>query len=396
VIYLDNSATTQINQEVYEAMLPYLAAEYGNPSSKYYALAVTARNAVEHARELVARLICAKAEEIVFTAGSTESTNMIIKGVVDYSKYYDNKGNHIITSTVEHKATLNTCKYLNGEIYSNKDATFSLAETGRKVDRGYKVTFLSVNEFGQVTPEVLGAAIRPTTILVSLIWGNNEIGTLNNVVALAKVCRASGVPFHVDATQVLGKLDINVHNTRFDYLSISAHKLYGPKGIGAAYICEDDYGLPPITALLHGGEQENGLRAGTLAVHNIVGFGKAAEIALRERETISRYYKDLDDRVVPVIKSIPHLRLMGDPINRLPGIYSVIVDKPEFNNERFIKKIAEEVALSTGSACAAGQPSHVLQAMGFGDFTSKVIRISVGTFMSESDITALISIIRDL
>ncbi len=378
MMYLDNSATTPIKKEVFEAMIPFLTTEYGNPSSKYYELAVNARQAVEKARENIAELIGAKPEEIIFTSGASESTNMIIKGVADYKKYYEKKGNHVITSKAEHKATLNTCKFLNGEIYSNSDATFSIGGKPLKVDRGFEVTFLDVNGYGQVESEILEKAIKDNTILASIIWGNNEIGSLNDISRLFTVCKKHQVLFHTDVTQVLGKLDIDVKKTPVDFMSFSAHKLHGPKGIGAAYIKSDDYGLPPFSAFIHGGEQENGMRGSTLAVHDIVGFGKAAEIALRERVAVYRYYKELDEKLIKMISELPYIRLVGDPLNRLPSIYSIIVDKKEFNNERFLKKISNEIALSSGSACTAGQPSHVLQAIGLGDYTGKVLRISVG------------------
>lgn len=210
MIYLDNSATSPIAQEVFEAMRPYLQEEYGNPSSKYYPLAAHAADAVENSRSWVAKLIHAKPEEIIFTCGSTESTNMIIKGVADYKKYYEKKGNHIITSKVEHHATLNTCRFLNGDIYSNQDATFSLFGKVPKVDRGYEVTFLDVNEYGQVTPDSFEKAIRLTTTLASFIWANNEIGSLNDMDALTAVAHKHQVLLHADATQIAGKLPINV------------------------------------------------------------------------------------------------------------------------------------------------------------------------------------------
>lgn len=378
MIYLDNSATTPVAKEVFEAMVPYLTTEYGNPSSKYYEHAIRAKEAVEQARINVAKLINAKSEEIIFTSGATESTNMVIKGVSDYRKYYEKKGNHIITTKVEHNATINTCKFLNGEIYSNSDATFLIGGKPLKVDRGFNVTFLDVNKYGQVEIDTLENAIKDKTVLVSIIWGNNEIGSLNDINKLYAVCKKNNILFHTDATQVLGKIDIDVQKAQADFMSFSAHKLHGPKGVGAAYIKADDYGIPPFSALLHGGEQENGMRGSTLAVHNIVGFGKAAEIALREQENTKKYYDELDEQIISVIKNNAHLQLLGDINNRLPGIYSIIVDKKDFNNERFLKKIGSEVALSTGSACTAGQPSHVLQAIGLGDYTSKVIRISVG------------------
>lgn len=378
MIYLDNSATTPVAKEVFEAMIPYLTTEYGNPSSKYYEHAIRAREAVEQARINVAKLINAKPEEIIFTSGATESTNMIIKGVSDYKKYYEKKGNHIITTKVEHKATINTCKFLNGEIYSNNDATFSIDGKLSKVDRGFDVTFLDVNKNGQVEPETLENAIKDKTVLASIIWGNNEIGSLNDINRLYAVCEKNHIPFHTDATQILGKIDINVKKVPVNFMSFSAHKLHGPKGVGAAYIKADDYGMPPFSALLHGGEQENGMRGSTLAVHNIVGFGKAAEVAFREREIVNKYYNELDGQIIALIENNSNLQLLGDINNRLPGIYSIIINIKDFNNERFLKKIGSEVAISTGSACTAGQPSHVLQAIGLGDYTSKVIRISVG------------------
>jgi cysteine desulfurase len=378
MIYLDNCATTPIKNEVYESMIPYLTSEYGNPSGKYYDLATSAKKAVEQAREHVAKLIEAKAEEIIFTSGATESINMVIKGVSDYKKYYENRGNHIITSKVEHKATINTCKFLNGDIYSNNDAIFFLGGVGKKIDRGYEVTFLDVNEFGQVTKDNLKSAIKDTTTIVSIIWGNNEIGTINDVFSLSEVCHENDVLFHTDATQVLGKIDVNVKDINVDFMSLSAHKVYGPKGIGAVYIKTDEYGLPPFSALLHGGEQEYGMRGSTSAVHNIVGFGKAAEIALRDRKKSDLFYHDIDQKILNLIRGLQNISLVANDANRLPGIYSILVNKKNFNNEIFIRKIAKEIAVSSGSACTAGKPSHVLQAIGLGDYTGKVIRISIG------------------
>lgn len=231
MIYLDNSATTQLAPGVLDAMLPYLAAEYGNPSSKYYPLAVSAQQAVEESREKVAALIHAKPEEIIFTCGSTESSNMIIKGVADYQKYYEKRGSHIITSKIEHHATLNTCRYLNGDIYSNHDATFSLSGCRPVVDRGYRVTFLDVDALGRVLPEALEHAIQPDTTLSTIMWANNEIGTINDIAALCEVAHRHEVLFHTDATQVSGKLPINVEDVPVDFMSISAHKFHGPKGL---------------------------------------------------------------------------------------------------------------------------------------------------------------------
>lgn len=377
MIYLDNSATSPVTQEVFEAMQPYLQEEYGNPSSKYYTLATHAADAVEISRNLVAKLIRAKPEEIIFTCGATESTNMIIKGISDYKKYYEKKGNHIITSKVEHHATLNTCRFLNGDIYSNQDATFSLFGKISKVDRGFEVTFLDVNEYGQVAPESFEAALRPTTTLASFIWANNEIGSLNDIDTLAKIAHRHQVLLHADATQIAGKLPINVQKTMVDFLSLSAHKFHGPKGVGAAYIRGDNYGIPPISAFMHGGEQEHGLRAGTLAVHNIVGFGKAAELAITNEQKQMAYIQKLEDTARQIIATNENLELLGDPAHHLPGVISLVVKNDDFDNERFVKHISSTFAVSTGSACTAGMPSHVLQAIGRGDSVSKVLRISL-------------------
>lgn len=391
MIYFDNSATTKILPEVFEAMIPYLTEEYGNPSSKYYKLAVNAKDAVESAREQVAKLIGATPEEVIFTSGATESTNMIIKGVSDYKKYYENKGNHILTTTVEHEATLNTCKFLNGDVYSNDDAVFTFGQSNPKVDRGFEVDFLGVNEYGQLCAETLENAIRPTTSIVSVIWANNEIGSINDIKALAEICHRKGTVIHTDATQIVGKLPIDVKDAGVDFVSMSAHKLHGPKGIGAAYIKGDDYGLPPFSAFMHGGKQENGMRGSTLSVHNIVGFGKAAEIAIRDKEIRHKKMSDLDTMCLSLLKEIEYIGLLGDPQKRLPGVFSIIVNKEDFNNERFIKKISDEYAVSTGSACTAGQPSHVLQAIGKGDLTSKVLRVSISENTNPEDVEKLIS-----
>ena len=396
MIYLDNSATTQIAPEVVEAMIPYLTSEYGNPSSKYYPLAQNAQQAVEESRAKVAALIHAKPEEIIFTGGSTESSNMIIKGVADYKKYYEKLGNHIITSKTEHHATLNTCRFLNGEIYSNHDATFSLNGQSNKVDRGYEVTFLDVDSYGRVLPDTLSNAIRPTTTLITIMWANNEIGTINDISALCDVAHQNGVLFHTDATQISGKLSINVKDTPVDFMSLSAHKFHGPKGVGAAYIRSDEYGLPPITAFMHGGEQEFGIRAGTLAVHNIVGFGKAAELALAHQEECTRRLQEIDKAARALFAREPQFELLGDPDTHIPGLLSIVVHRETFDNERFIKKVSNQYAISAGSACTAGEPSHVLQAIGRSNETSRVLRISLSDMSSLNDVKLLIELLKNI
>lgn len=394
MIYFDNSATSPIDPEVIDAMMPYLKEEYGNPSSKYYCKAVNAHNAVEEAREHVSKLIGAKPEEIIFTSGATESTNFIIKGYLDYRRYYMDGRNHVITSVAEHKATLNTCKYLNGELYSNSDPTISLFGEKKRVDRGYEATFVNVSSTGEIIPESIMAEIKPNTAMVSAIYVNNEIGTISDVKRIAEICHQHDICFHSDLTQAVGKIEINVHDMGLDYASCSAHKIYGPKGIGAAFVKADAYGIAPITALMHGGEQESGFRGGTLAVHNIVGFGKAAEIAMRDIKKNEEQLLRWDKLLIKGIHSISGLQLTNPTKNRMPGIVSVIVDRSNFNNERFIKKISDRIALSTGSACSAGEPSYVISAIGLQEKVSKVLRISINKYTLEQDINELLSILK--
>ncbi len=394
MIYFDNSATSPIDEEVLDAMLPYLKEEYGNPSSKYYCKAVNAKNAVEDARDKVASLLGAKTEEIVFTAGATESTNFIIKGYLDYRKYYVDGKNHVITSKAEHKATLNTCKYLNGEIYSNNDPTVTLFGGKKKVDRGFEASFVDVARSGEILASSIENEIKDNTALVSVLYVNNEVGTISDVKSIAELCRKNRVAIHSDLTQAIGKLDVDVNDLGIDYASCSAHKIYGPKGIGAAYLKSDDYGIAPITAFMHGGEQESGFRAGTLSVHNIVGFGKAAELAKKNLDSFLKKMDELDKFAVGKLLEIDGIRLTNPEANRLKGTISIIVDVPNFHNERFIKKVSEQLAISSGSACSAGEPSYVLEAMGLKDMTSKVLRITLNKYTNREDISALVDIIK--
>lgn len=394
MIYLDNSATSPIDEEVRDAMLPYLNEEFGNPSSKYYCKATNAKAAVNDAREKVAELIGASPEKIIFTAGATESTNFIIKGYLDYRKYYGDGRNHVITSLVEHKATLNTCKYLNGELYSNDDPTISLFGEKKTVERGYEASFVGVNENGEISVDELEAAIQDNTALISMLYVNNEIGTISDVHAVSAICKRHEIALHSDLTQALGKIEIDVKSLGIDYASCSAHKIYGPKGIGAAYMKSDAYGIAPITAFMHGGEQEFGYRAGTHAVHNIVGFGKAAEIALRDLKKNEKQIQKLDDLLLQGISTIAGVHTTVEADKRIPGIVSLIVDRDDFHNERFIKKISNEVALSTGSACSAGEPSYVIQALGLKDKVSKVLRVSINKYTTENDIKEFITLLK--
>lgn len=396
MIYLDNNATTPVREEVKEAMLPYLTDEFGNPASKYYPQAIKAHEAVEEARFHVASLINASPEEIIFTAGAAEANNMIIKGIADFQKFYATQSkNHIITSTVEHESVLNVCKFLNGEIYSNKDATLTFGGN-KKIDRGYKVDFAPVNEYGQVTPETLEALLTNETALVSLIWGNNEIGSLNDIETLAKLCKDKKILFHSDGTQVLGRVNVDVQKVPVDFLSFSAHKLNGPKGVGCAFLRTDDYGRrPQLTSLIHGGEQEYGLRAGTHSVHNIVGFGKAAELAKKELDEKINKLTSLEQELKKgLLEAIPEIEFIGDPVNKVPGVLSFVVNKEMFNNEVFIRKVSGQLAISAGSACTAGKPSHVLQGIGYSNKTRSFIRISLDT--KTSDIPSILQILKNI
>ena len=395
MIYFDNSATSPVDEEVLDAMLPFLKEEYGNPSSKYYCKAVNARNAVEEARTNVAKLLGADPEEIIFTAGATESTNFIIKGYMDYRRYYGDGKNHIITSVAEHKATLNTCKYLNGDLYSNNDPTVNLFGEKKTVDRGYEASFIGITEMGEILPVTIEDAIKPNTAMVSVIYVNNEIGTISDVPQIARICAEKGIAVHSDLTQAIGKLSIDVHAMEVDFASCSAHKIYGPKGIGAAFLKSDAYGIPPITAFMHGGEQENGFRAGTLAVHNIVGFGKAAEIALRDFKVNEKKIIKNDQLLVKELMTIPEIKLTNPSEKRMPGIISIVVEKNDFNNERFIKHISDRLAISTGSACSAGEPSYVIAALGLEEKVSKVLRISINKDTTEEEINQLIKIFKE-
>ncbi|WP_300902387.1 cysteine desulfurase family protein [uncultured Clostridium sp.] len=384
MIYLDNSATTPVDPEVLEAMLPYLKEEFGNPSSRHYTLAVNAEKAVEKAREQVATLINAKPNEIIFTSGASESNNFIIKGVADYMKYYEEKGNHIITSTVEHKSVLQTCKFLNGEVFNNNPtksvaSKFIKKQAIKKIDRGFEVDFLSVNEYAQVNPEDFKNTIKNNTILASFIYGNNEIGSLNDINTLSKISKEKNVLFHTDATQVLGKIDIDVNMLPVDFMSFSAHKLYAPKGVGAAYIRQNGLTNFKISSLIHGGQQEYGYRAGTHGVHNIVAFGKACEIAKRDMNEYMKKISELEIEAKKIIlNKYPGTKFLGDPDNKIPGVIGMLI--PGIVNEMFIKDLADKVALSAGSACGISEPSYVIKEIDKKNKGSEFIRITLNKY----------------
>ncbi|WP_411334427.1 cysteine desulfurase family protein [Metabacillus indicus] len=366
MLYLDNSATTPLLPEVKDAMLPYLLEEFGNPSSKYYSLAINAKEAVESARTHVARLIGCSNNEITFTSGSTETNNMIIKGTADY---YHSKGNHIITSKAEHPSVLDTCKFLES--------------------KGYEVTYLEVDRYGRISVEDLQGSIKDTTILVTLMWGNNELGSLNPIEQISNICLNRNVLFHTDATQVVGKIHFSLEDyPGITFLSCSAHKFHGPKGTGTAYIRQDQYGIStPITPLIHGGGQENGLRSGTLAVHNIVGMGKAAELALRNLKINIETLVELEEELITVLekKFSSHILFNNDSKDKIPGVLNV--QFIGINNEILVKKLAPIMAVSTGSACSSSKPSHVLQSAGFSlEQVRNTVRFSLSHIVNKEDL----------
>ncbi|KQB91440.1 Cysteine desulfurase IscS [Geobacillus sp. PA-3] len=366
MIYLDNSATTPIDPEVSKAMWPYLTEEYGNPSSKYYTLAENAKTAVEEARFHVASLLFCDPDEIIFTSCATESNNFVLKGV---AHFYKEKGKHIVTSKIEHKSVLETCKFLEGE--------------------GFEVTYLDVDSFGQVQLEMLKKAMREDTILVSIMWGNNETGTLNHIPALSQYVKSHypNAFFHTDATQVVGKIEVDLSKTPVDFLSLSAHKLYGPKGIGACFIRKQELGLrTKITPLLHGGNQENGYRSGTLSVHNIVGLGKAAELAKLNYQKQHQKLMELETYLVNKLKDLfPSIQFNGHPIDKIPGVLNFTI--PNVSNELIIRSLKDQFAISTGSACSINEPSYVLKEMGLNAIQIRSsFRVSLNKYISQEDI----------
>jgi cysteine desulfurase len=359
LIYLDNAASTQIHEDVLDAMLPYLKQQYGNPSSihRYGRLA---RKAIEKARKQIAALINADPSEILITSGGTESNNTVLKGMSG-----KNTGNKIITSLIEHDAILEPCKKL--------------------VQDGLIVDYLHVNHFGMIDPSELATCLSDHTCLVSIMFGNNEVGTIQQISEFAKLCNSKKVPFHTDAVQAVGKVPIDVKALGVDLLSISSHKLHGPKGIGALYI-KNGLNIDPV---ILGGGQERGLRSGTENVANIVGFGKACEIAKNNLTKNISYVKNLRDSLVEkVLHEIPEATLNGDPLLRLPN--NAHFTFLGVNGEDLIIKLDEYgIAASTGSACSVNtqRASHVLQAMEFSrEQITGSLRLTLGIFNNKEEI----------
>lgn len=338
MIYLDNAATTKTRPEVVEAMLPYFTELYGNPSS-VYDFATPARQAVAQARETIAAAIGAKANEIYFTAGGSESDNWAIKATAEA---YRSKGNHIITSKIEHHAVLHTCQYLEKQ--------------------GFEVTYLDVDENGTVKLDELKKAIRPTTILITIMFANNEIGTIQPVKEIGQIAKENGILFHTDAVQAFGHLPIHVDEYHIDMMSASGHKIYGPKGIGMLYIRTG----VKIRSFVHGGAQERKRRAGTENVPGIVGFGKAAELAMETMEERATYEAELRDYLMErVMAEVPYTRVNGHRTNRLPNNANFSFQFVE-GESLLILLDSKGICGSSGSACTSGSldPSHVLLAIG--------------------------------
>ncbi len=337
-IYMDNAATTKVAPEVLDAMLPYLREEYGNPSSAYKFSGRIAEKVAE-ARNTIGKVIGAKEKEIFFTSGGSESDNWAIKGIADARR---DKGNHIITTKIEHHAVLHTCEFLE--------------------KRGFEVTYLPVDEKGLVNIDELKAAIRPSTILVSVMFANNEIGTIEPIKEIGRIAHEHGVLFHTDAVQAFGHVPIDVNEMNIDLMSASAHKIHGPKGIGFLYIRSG----VRLSNLIHGGAQESGRRAGTTNAAGIIGFAKAAELAARDMEdTISRE-KTLRDRLMhKVLSEVPYARVNGDLENRLSNNVSFCFRFVE-GESLLIMLDNKGICASSGSACTSGSldPSHVLLAIG--------------------------------
>jgi cysteine desulfurase len=361
-IYMDYNATTPTDPRVLEAMLPYFCEVYGNASSSNHKFGWEAEEAVSKARRQVAELIGARATEIIFTAGSTESNNISIKGIAEI---YKEKGNHIITCTSEHKAILETCEYLE--------------------QNGYEVTYLKVDETGLIDLNELKNAITDKTILVSIMSGNNEIGTLQPVEEIGKICKEKGIIFHSDATQTVGKIPMDVDKMGIDLMSISAHKFYGPKGIGALYIRSKNPRVK-VSKQTHGGSQEKGMRSGTLNVPGIVGFGKACELCKENLDSEMEKHIRFREKMLNEFLKLDNVTLNGHRTERLPNNINLSIAYTESDG---IIAGLKDIAVSTGSACtsASASPSHVISAIGLNnEIPRAILRISFGRFTTEEEI----------
>jgi len=367
-IYLDHAATTPTHPEVVKAMLPYFTDAFGNPSS-IYSYGLEAKGAIEEARTKVAELIGARSEEIIFTSGGTEADNFALKGVAYANEH---KGNHIITTPIEHHAVMEACKFLER--------------------RGFRITYLSVDEYGLVDPQDVKKAITDKTILISVMHASNEIGTIEPISEIGKIAKEAGVYFHTDAVQAVGHIPVNVDELKVDLLSISAHKLYGPKGAGALYIRKGTRSV----SLIHGGEQEKRRRAGTENVPAIVGLGKAVELA---GQTMNREVERLsylrDKLIEGLVERIDNIRLNGHPRKRLPNNVNISIDFVE-GESMLLNLDLEGICASTGSACSSSslEPSHVLLALGLpAEQAHGSLRFTLGRENTEADVERVLEVL---
>ena len=362
-VYMDNNSTTRADPRVVEAMLPYFTEKFGNAASRNHAYGWEAEEVVEVAREQIAELIGASGKEIIFTSGATESNNLALRGVAGM---YKKKGNHIITQATEHKAVLDPCKRLERE--------------------GYQITVLPVDTFGRVHADQIRAAMTDKTILVSVMAANNEIGTLQPIEQIGRLCKEKGVLFHTDAVQAVGKIGIDVERMGIDLLSMTAHKLYGPKGCGALYVRKKDPRVR-LESMIDGGGHERGMRSGTLAVPLIAGFGCACALAAKEMEVEkARVYRLREKLRSSIMDRLPETFLNGHPVERLPGNANISFAYVE--GEGLMMGI-KDVAVSSGSACTSAslEPSYVLRALGVGDeLAHSSLRFGLGRFTTEAEV----------
>ena len=372
-VYLDNNATTPCDPRVVEAMLPYFFEHPGNAASRSHPFGWEAESAVDIARQQIAKLIGADDKEIIFTSGATEADNLALKGVYEM---YSRKGNHIITVTTEHKAVLDTCKVLE--------------------KKGAEVTYLEVGADGMIDLKALEAAIKPTTILISVMWANNETGVIQPMKEIGNICAKHGILFMSDATQAVGKIPVNPRETGVHLMAFSAHKMYGPKGVGALYVSRKDPRVK-VTAQMDGGGHERGMRSGTLNVPGIVGFGKAAEIAQAEMEHEAVRLSNLRDRLENGLKSsMEEVYINGNINHRMPHVTNMSFKHVE--GEGLMMTFNQNIALSSGSACTSAslEPSYVLVALGLGDdLAHSSLRFSLGRFTTEEEVDFAIEAIRN-
>ncbi len=362
-VYLDNNATTPVDPRVVEAMLPYFTEYFGNAASRNHPFGWAAEEAVDYAREQVAKLIGADPKEIIFTSGATEGDNLAIKGVFDM---YASKGNHIITCMTEHKAVLDTCKHIE--------------------KMGGEVTYLPVNNEGLIDLAELEAAIKPTTVLIAIMYANNETGTIMPVREISAIAKKHGVLFFTDATQAAGKIPINVIKDGIDILTFSGHKMYGPKGVGALYVRRKNPRVK-VTAQMDGGGHERGMRSGTLNVPGIVGFGKACELCQQEMESEARRLSALRDKLETALLQLEEAYVNGSREHRLPHVANISFKYVE--GEGLMMGFNKNIALSSGSACTSAslEPSYVLKALGLGDdLAHSSLRFGLGRFTTEEQV----------